>query len=235
MAPYIISGLVVGSIYAISALGLVLTYTSSRVFNFAHGAIAYGIAIFYAYLTKQNGWSIEAAAPFTLLVVAPLLGLALYFALFRRLTHSSPTVRLVSTVGLWVALPALVRILFPFAGDEVFDAPGLVEQPADPNFLKVFGTYLNTNQFVVIVERGRDRRRRHPGAALHTGGPRHPRHRRPPAQRVDRGHQHRGGDRGVVDGRGDAGGLRRRAPGPDRRPGERSSSPSCLSVRSRQS
>ena len=151
MAPYIISGLVVGSIYAISALGLVLTYTSSRVFNFAHGAIAYGIAIFYAYLTKQNGWSIEAAAPFTLLVVAPLLGLALYFALFRRLTHSSPTVRLVSTVGLWVALPALVRILFPFAGDEVFDAPGLVEQPADPNFLKVFGTYLNTNQVVVIV------------------------------------------------------------------------------------
>ena len=38
MTPYIISGLVAGSIYAISALGLVLTYTSSRVFNFAHGA-----------------------------------------------------------------------------------------------------------------------------------------------------------------------------------------------------
>ena len=151
MTPYIISGLVVGSIYAISALGLVLTYTSSRVFNFAHGAIAYGIAIFYAYLTQENGWSIEAAAPFTILVVAPLLGLLLYFALFRRLTHSTPTVRLVSTVGLWVAIPALVKILFPFAGQEVFDAPGLVSQPADPNFLKVFGTFLNTNQFVVIV------------------------------------------------------------------------------------
>ncbi len=151
MTPYIISGLVVGSIYALSALGLVLTYTSSRVFNFAHGAIAYGIAIFYAYLTKQNGWSIEAAAPFTILVVAPLLGLLLYFALFRRLTHSTPTVRLVSTVGLWVAIPALVKILFPFAGQEVFDAPGLVSQPADPNFVKVFGTYLNTNQFVVIA------------------------------------------------------------------------------------
>jgi len=41
VTPYIISGLVVGSIYAISALGLVLTYTSSRVFNFAHGALAY--------------------------------------------------------------------------------------------------------------------------------------------------------------------------------------------------
>ena len=151
MAPYIISGLVVGSIYAISALGLVLTYTSSRVFNFAHGAIAYGIAVFYYYLTRQNGWSIATAAPFTLLVVAPLVGLMLYFALFRRLTHATPTVRLVSTVGLWVALPAIVRILFPVARSEVFNPEGLVKSPADPTFLKVFGTFVNENQFVVIV------------------------------------------------------------------------------------
>ena len=151
MTPYIISGLTVGSIYAISALGLVLTYTSSRVFNFAHGAIAYGIAVFYYYLTRQNGWSIATAAPFTLLVVAPLLGLTLYFALFRRLTHSSPTVRLVSTVGLWVALPALIRILFPAARDEIFNPEGLVSSPADERFLKVFGHYVNENQFVVIL------------------------------------------------------------------------------------
>ena len=151
MTPYIISGLVVGSIYAISALGLVLTYTSSRVFNFAHGALAYGIAVFYYYLTRQNGWSIEVAAPFTILVVAPLLGLFLYVVLFKRLTHATPTVRLVSTVGLWVAIPALTRVVFPFAATEIFNPEGLVSSPADPNFLKVFGTYVNENQFVVIV------------------------------------------------------------------------------------
>ncbi|MGZ4680041.1 MAG: ABC transporter permease, partial [Ilumatobacteraceae bacterium] len=151
MTPYIISGLVVGSIYAISALGLVLTYTSSRVFNFAHGALAYTIAVFYYYLTRQNGWSIEAAAPFTILVVAPLLGLALYFLLFRRLTHATPTVRLVSTVGLWVALPAITRILFTAASTEIFNPEGLVSSPADTNFIRVFGTWVNENQFVVIV------------------------------------------------------------------------------------
>ena len=143
MAPYIISGLVVGSIYAISALGLVLTYTSSRVFNFAHGALAYAIAVFYYYLTRVNGWSIETAAPFTILVVAPLIGLILYFVLFKRLTHATPTVRLVSTVGLWVAIPAITRLIFPFASDEIFNPEGLVSAPADPNFLKVFGTYIN--------------------------------------------------------------------------------------------
>jgi branched-chain amino acid transport system permease protein len=151
VAPYIISGLVVGSIYAISALGLVLTYKSSRVFNFAHGAIAYGIAVFYYYLTRQNGWSIATAAPFTILVVAPLVGLVLYFALFRRLTHATPTVRLVSTVGLWVAVPALVKVVFPVAKSEIFNPEGLVRSPADPTFLKVFGTFVNENQFVVIV------------------------------------------------------------------------------------
>jgi branched-chain amino acid transport system permease protein len=151
VTPYIISGLTVGSIYAISALGLVLTYTSSRVFNFAHGAIAYGLAVFYYYLTRQNDWSIATAAPFTILVVAPLVGLALYFALFRRLTHATPTVRLVSTVGLWVALPALVRILFPAARDQIFNPEGLVSSPADEKFLKVFGHYVNENQFVVIL------------------------------------------------------------------------------------
>jgi branched-chain amino acid transport system permease protein len=151
VTPYIISGLVVGSIYAISALGLVLTYMSSRVFNFAHGALAYAIAVFYYYLTRQNGWPIELAAPFTILVVAPLIGLLLYVVLFRRLTHASPTVRLVSTVGLWVAIPALTRILFTAATSEIFNPEGLVSSPAEPTFVRVFGTWVNENQFVVIV------------------------------------------------------------------------------------
>ena len=151
MGPYIFGGLVVGSIYAISALGLVLTYSSSRVFNFAHGAIAYAVAVFYYWLTRREGWSVATAAPFTILIVAPLIGLLLYGALFRRLTHLSPTVRLVATVGLWVAIPALVRIIFPFVRIDVVDPQGLVENPVDNNFVRVFGTWLNTNQFAVIV------------------------------------------------------------------------------------
>ena len=35
----VVSGVVVGSIYALAALGLVLVYKSSRVANFAHGQI----------------------------------------------------------------------------------------------------------------------------------------------------------------------------------------------------
>ena len=132
MAPYIICRLGRRQHHAISALGLVLTYKSSRVFNFAHGAIAYAIAIFYYYLTRQNGWSIATAAPFTILVVAPLLGLVLYFALFRRLTHATPTVRLVSTVGLWVAHPRGDPDPVPVPPPRHLQPEGLVSSPGRP-------------------------------------------------------------------------------------------------------
>lgn len=155
MTPYIIAGLVTGCIYAISALGLVLTYTSSRVFNFAHGVIAWSVAIFYYWLHEYPEgpkWPIAAAAPLAILVVAPLLGLFLYGILFKKLTNASPTVRLVSTVGLWVALPAIVKIIFTFVTEnEIFQPDGLVNNPPNPEFIKVFGTYVNSNQFVVIV------------------------------------------------------------------------------------
>ena len=149
--PYIISGLVVGSIYAISALGLVLTYTSSRVFNFAHGAIAYSIAVFYYYLTRQNGWSIASPPPFTILIVAPLLGLLLYVALFQRLTHATPDgAPRVHRRSLGRA-PRADQGSSSRSSDATSSTPKAWSSPADDNFVKVFGTYVNENQFAVIV------------------------------------------------------------------------------------
>ena len=105
MGPFIVTGLVLGSIYAISVLGLVLTYNASRVFNFAHGAIAYAAAVTYYWLTKFEGWSVGFAALAVVFVVGPLMGLVLWRLVFRALTDSPPVVRFVSTVGLWVAHP----------------------------------------------------------------------------------------------------------------------------------
>ena len=110
---YVLAGLVLGSIYAVSALGLVLTYSSSRVINFAYGATAYTVAVFFHWLNQVHGWSIPASAAMSLLVFSPLLGLALWAILFRHLTHAPPDVRFLATVGLWVALPAAVAARLP--------------------------------------------------------------------------------------------------------------------------
>ena len=58
MLQFVIAGLVLGGIYAIASAGLVITYTSSGILNFAFGAIAYFIARFYYYLHTQQNWGI---------------------------------------------------------------------------------------------------------------------------------------------------------------------------------
>ena len=132
MGAFIVTGLVLGSIYAISVLGLVLTYTSSRVFNFAHGAIAYFIAVLL--LLAARGARLADPAPRRCSRSSSsrrCSASCLWAVLFRRLTDAPPVVRFVSTVGLWVALPALTKILFPFTKSEIFDPQGLAGRPAD--------------------------------------------------------------------------------------------------------
>ena len=68
MLQFVIAGLVLGGIYAIASAGLVITYTSSGILNFAFGAMAFFIARFYYYLHTQHGWSILPAAVVSIVV-----------------------------------------------------------------------------------------------------------------------------------------------------------------------
>ena len=85
MIAFILAGLVLGGIYAISAASIVVTYVSAGVLNFAFGAIAFFIARLYYYLVAQLGWPVYASAIVAIAITGPLLGVALYFALFRFL------------------------------------------------------------------------------------------------------------------------------------------------------
>ena len=50
----VIAGIVTGSIYAVSASGLVVTYNTTGIFNFAHGALGMGLA--YLFWQLWQGW-----------------------------------------------------------------------------------------------------------------------------------------------------------------------------------
>jgi len=96
---FIVVGLVLGSIYALAASGLVITYVSTGVLNFAFGALAFFIARTYYYLNTEHGWGILSSAALCLLVVAPAMGLFLYLAIFRFLRLSSQLIKVVVTIG----------------------------------------------------------------------------------------------------------------------------------------
>jgi ABC-type branched-subunit amino acid transport system ATPase component/branched-subunit amino acid ABC-type transport system permease component len=99
LLPYVIAGLVSGAVYGLAGTGLVLTYKTSGIFNFAYGSVAaMGVFVFY-WLNVQKGLPWELAAAICVLVVAPVEGLLLEL-LARALERQSAAVKVVATVGL---------------------------------------------------------------------------------------------------------------------------------------
>ena len=59
----IIQGVPAGSVFALIAIGFVLTYKTSGVFNLVFGAQAFVSAAAYFELHTRRGWPIWSAAP----------------------------------------------------------------------------------------------------------------------------------------------------------------------------
>ena len=100
---FLVIGVSVSAIYAVSATGLVVTYITSGVFNFAHGAIGMFLAFVYWELSVNQGWPQPVALAVTLLVIAPAIGVALDVLVMRRLVQgASVATKLVVTLALLV-------------------------------------------------------------------------------------------------------------------------------------
>src|SRR5580698_3980306 len=127
MIAFILAGLVLGGIYAISAASIVVTYVSAGVLNFAFGAIAFFIARLYYYLVVQQGWPGYASAVVAIVIVGPVLGVALYFGLFRFLAQAQAITKVVATIGLSVAIPAATELIF--GNQPILTSPGLAPLP----------------------------------------------------------------------------------------------------------
>jgi len=109
--PFVVIGLFTGSIYGLAAMGVVLTYKTVGVFNFAYGAVAMFCA--FTYWELHDNWHLTAwvAMPILFLVVAPILGLV-QDALFRPLAGLSAEILIVVSVGVLAALQALVPLVY---------------------------------------------------------------------------------------------------------------------------
>jgi ABC-type branched-subunit amino acid transport system ATPase component/branched-subunit amino acid ABC-type transport system permease component len=109
--PFIIAGLSAGAIYGLAAVGLVLTFKTSGVFNFAHGALATVSAfLFYSLnVDKHVPWPLAAAV--CILVLGPLMGLILE-RVARNLSNATLALQVAGTVGLLLVVEAGVLLLY---------------------------------------------------------------------------------------------------------------------------
>ena len=147
MLEFVIAGLVLGGIYAIASAGLVITYTASGILNFAFGAMAFFIARFYYYLHTQQNWSILPAAVVAIGLAGPAMGIFLYAVLFRYLRLRSPLIKVVATVGLLVAIPALATVIF--GSGAILSAPGLAPEPV--HVYQFLGVPVTLDQIIVYI------------------------------------------------------------------------------------
>ncbi len=110
---FTIIGIVTGSIYAVAASGLVLTYTTSGIFNFAHGGIGMFMAFTYWELRFNRILPAPLAIFLVVLVIAPLMGAAIERVLMRHLHGRATGTSLVVTIGLMVMLMGLAQGIWP--------------------------------------------------------------------------------------------------------------------------
>jgi len=143
----VIVGLVLGSIYALAASGLVITYVSTGVLNFAFGALAFFVARTYYWMHVEKGWGVLLSAGLCLFVLSPLMGLLLYLCIFRFLRLSSQLIKVVVTIGLSVLVAPIVAILYGQA--ELFSAPGLSPDPIP--VYHVLGTTVDLNNVITYA------------------------------------------------------------------------------------
>ncbi|HZU74718.1 MAG TPA: ABC transporter permease [Acidimicrobiales bacterium] len=109
--PFLVIGLLSGSVYALAAMGLVLTYRTAGVFNFAYGAKAMFCA--FTFWQLRDGWHVPTwiSLPLVLVVVAPAMGLA-FERIMAPLRAVSAEVQIVVSLGLLAFLQALVPLLY---------------------------------------------------------------------------------------------------------------------------
>jgi branched-chain amino acid transport system permease protein len=107
---YTVVGVVAGCVYALIATGLVVTYNTTGIFNFAHGAIAMVGAYSFWQLWQGWGWNPVLSLILVLFVAAPLFGLIIERVLMRPLQGVSVDLTLVVTLGLLLFLVGVAQI-----------------------------------------------------------------------------------------------------------------------------
>jgi branched-chain amino acid transport system permease protein len=135
---FTVLGIVYGAVYGLLAIGLVVTYNTTGVFNFAQGAVGMVAAFSYWELWQNEHWPFLVAIAFVVFVEAPLLALVVEFVLFRRIHGATVERSLMVSLGLLVILLGVATIFW--------SSPDIIRS-VPPYFTQSDGTVLSVRLF----------------------------------------------------------------------------------------
>jgi branched-chain amino acid transport system permease protein len=107
----LIGGLLAGVMYALVALGFVLIYKASGVFNFAQGAMVFFAALTCVGIVDKFGVSLWIAIPLTMAAMV-LLGLVIERVVLRPLVNQPEITLFMATIGLTFFIEGLAQLLW---------------------------------------------------------------------------------------------------------------------------
>jgi len=140
---YIILGLGIGSIYSLTAQGLITIYRGAGILNFAQGAIGTVAAYVYWEMDVRHGLPFGVA--FMAGVASSILvGVLTHVAVIRRLRRGSALARVVATLGVLTLIQSVLEVIF---GDNVNVVPS--ELPT--NTIKITQTIQFSADGVILV------------------------------------------------------------------------------------
>ena len=140
-----IVGLVSGCIYALTATGLVVTYTTAGVFNFAQGAM--GMVAAFGFWQCWQGWGLPLWLSLLLVVgvAAPLFGLLVERVLFRRAAGAPADQTLATTLALLLILLGFAYAVWPVS------EPRILPRYAGSGSVTFLGLTLSATQLLIIA------------------------------------------------------------------------------------
>jgi branched-chain amino acid transport system permease protein len=148
----IINGLVLGSMYALVALGYTMVYGIINLINFAHGEVLMvGALTSWAIITNAQeampgipGWLLLLVALLISCVVAAALNFTIEKVAYRPLRNSPKLAPLITAIGMSILLQTLAMIIFK---PNYKPYPTLL--PAAP--IQVAGAVITTTQIMILA------------------------------------------------------------------------------------
>ena len=111
VAQAVVSGLLIGAVYGLIAIGFTLVFGVMKIVNFGHGHLVMA-SMYAAYVLFHAAGVDPLAATLILVPAAFLAGWALYEGVVRRIIPIPDTAQMMVTLGLFIFLENLANLIF---------------------------------------------------------------------------------------------------------------------------
>jgi ABC-type branched-subunit amino acid transport system ATPase component/branched-subunit amino acid ABC-type transport system permease component len=143
LLPFIIVGIVTGSVYGLAGVGLVLTYKTSGIFNFAQGALATVAAYAFYFLNVDHRVAWPIAALISVVILGAAMGIG-FESIAKDIARASLAWRIVATIGIVLIVEAAFTIIY---GSATLTQPHFLPQST----AAIFGTNMTWEQIIITV------------------------------------------------------------------------------------